>query len=97
MIEAIAAVSLLVLFFTFITFLIYLPAIYWYFKAKKSEKEFLYQLSLLDELFEQTRIVETRPLGLGEEPENTISFAQAMQNQKFAMNSIMSILNAGSD
>lgn len=78
--------------FGILTLVIYLTVIIQYFVAKHAEKEFYKQLTALDELFAESLIVETKPLGLGGFDETCIPFSQAHKNQTFAINSIMSLL-----
>lgn len=86
--------SVVITYFTIPIFLCYLPAIIACWKWKRAEREFQYQLKLLDEskFFERYMICETRPLGLGEEPSGSISFEQALKNQTLATNSILCLM-----
>ena len=82
-------------FFLIIVFLIYLPAIYHHVMAFIYEKRFQRELKAIEDsgLYEESRIVITRPLGTGTEPAGEISFADAMRNKEFAMKSIMDLVN----
>lgn len=80
--------------FAVLTMIIYFPVICAYIAAKRAEKKFLKLLPRLDELFAESLIIETKPLGLGHVNENCISFAQAHKNQTFAVNSIMHLLES---
>lgn len=75
-------------------FINYLPAIYWGIRASISEKRLKKELKAIEEegLFEECRIVITKPLGIGEEPVGKITFENAMQNQSFAVSSIMDLM-----
>ena len=81
-------------FMALITVLIYSPAIIQYFRWKQSEKKFKKKLQLLEgsELYNQCRIIFTKPLGIGTDPNGEVSFADAMKNQEFAMNSILGLI-----
>lgn len=78
-----------------IGFLIYSPAIYCHVMTSISEKRFKKELKAIEDerLFEKCRIVITRPLGVGIEPDGEISFAVAMRNQELAMKSIIDLIN----
>lgn len=82
-------------FFLIIGFIIYLPAIYYHVMASISKKRFQRELKAIEDsgLFEECRVIITRPLGTGTEPAGEISFADAMRNQEFAMKSIMNLVN----
>lgn len=82
-------------FFATFVFVIYSPVIYQYIRVLISEKRFQRELQAIKDggLFEESRIVITEPLGTGTEPSGKISFAEAMENQEFAMNTIMKLIN----
>lgn len=81
-------------FFAIFVLVIYSPVIYQYIRVLISEKRFQRELQAIEDggLFEESRIVITKPLGIGTEPDGEISFAEAMKNQEFAMNSIMRLI-----
>ena len=85
---------LLIAISALIVLIIYFPAIYQYIRMLISERRFQRELQAIEDggLFEESRIVITKPLGLGTEPAGEISFAEAMKNQEFAMKSIMRLI-----
>jgi len=81
-------------FFAMFVFIIYSPVIYQYIRVLISEKRFQRELQAVEDgsLFEESRIVITKPLGVVTEPAGEISFAEAMKNQEFAMNSMIKLI-----
>ena len=77
-----------------LTLLIYTPAIIQWFKWKKAEREFHKQLALLESsgLYDECRIVETRPLGTGPVPAGTLRFADVHHNQEFAVATVLQLI-----
>ena len=76
-------------------FLNYLPVICSTILASIYERKLQNELQAIEDsrLFEKCRIVITEPLGTGEEPDGKIAFKQAMQNQLFAIKSIMNLMD----
>lgn len=76
------------------TLLIYTPVIIQWCKWKLSEHKFRRQLVLLESsgLYDECRIVETRPLGTGPVPAGTLRFADVHHNQQFAVDTILKLI-----
>lgn len=89
------SILFIMVFFAIIVLVIYSPAIYSHISALFYEKKFKRLLKEIEDegFYEKNRIVITKPLGVGTEPAGKISFAEAMENQEFAMKSIMKLLN----
>lgn len=79
--------------FALIVLVIYLPALYRHFVWKRTEKDFEHELSQLGSLYDSSRIVITERLGEGTSQNSDVKFAEAHQNQSFAMNTIMELLS----
>ena len=79
---------------TIIVFLIYTPVIYHYIRYLIYKKKFQKELQILEnsDLYDRCRIVITEPMGIGSEPVGKISFADAIKNQEFAVNSVMALI-----
>ena len=77
-----------------LTLLIYTPAIIQWLKWKCAEREFHKQLALLESssLYDECRMVETRPLGTGPVPAGTLRFADVHQNQEFAVATVLKLI-----
>ena len=77
-----------------ITLLIYTPVIIQWCKWKLSERAFNKQLALLKsgELYDECRMVETRPLGTGPVPAGTLRFADVHHNQEFAVATVLKLI-----
>lgn len=71
---------------------VYLPAFYRYLIWKRTQKKFEHELSELGSLYDSSRIVITKHLGSGTSRILCVTFAQAHENQNFAMNTIMELL-----
>lgn len=71
----------------------YLPALWQHFALKRTKKNFECELSELDALYISSRIVITERLGEGTSQNSDVRFAEAHQNQSFAMNTIMDVLS----
>lgn len=80
-------------FFALLFIIIYAPAIYWMVRARYSKRRFEEALTKLGALFEKCRIVITERLGEGPFEESGITFEQAQQNQHFAVESVLKLLN----
>lgn len=77
-------------------FFCYLPYFIACLECKRSKKQFDNAMKALDEskIFEKSAmaVLETRPLGLGEEPHGTITFEQALKNQTLATKSVLYLM-----
>lgn len=84
--------AIIVLPFVVLALICYAPALYAMTRAKCSRKRFLQILEQLTPTMEWCRIVETRQLGLGEEPDTSISFEQALMHLEVATASTMQLM-----
>ena len=82
-------------FISIMILLIYSPAIYHYVLFLYYDKKFHQELQALEDsgFFDKCRLVVTKPLGLGPEPAGTISFADVMKNQEFAIKSTIALMS----
>ncbi len=73
--------------------IIYFPVLYQHIVSKRAENRFHEEVSLLNDLYSDSLIVITNRLGEGASQNSDIKFSKAHENQSFAVNSILGLID----
>lgn len=76
-----------------ISLVVFTPVICQYIFLRRTERQLLKQISELNIFYEDKVQIVLRPLGLGPSQNSDVKFSDAHKNQKFAVNSILYLID----
>ncbi|MGN9126524.1 hypothetical protein ACTM97_08985 [Oliverpabstia intestinalis] len=85
--------GIILIFFIIMFLMIYSPVIYQNAVLKRAENTFIQELNRLNDFYEDNLIVVTRRLGEGESQNSDVKFVHAHNNQNFAVNSVLDLID----
>lgn len=79
--------------FSIIFLVTYFPVICQNIVLNRAEKDFAQELKALNDFYENMLVIVTRRLGEGESQNSDVRFSCAHQNQKFAVDSVLDLID----